>query len=159
MMNTFSARATSIAAAAAPTSNAISRRAAMLAFATASALALVIPFTSTARAEPAATGFVYTADEYGNTVSRIDLKNGKIDIVPVSITPHNVQFVPEKNLVLAVGLPNAEKAQAPENGEEGGHGGGGHGGSPAAGQLIILETADISSGPKTSISVGAHRRM
>lgn len=68
----------------------------MLAFATASALVLAIPFAATVRAEPAATGFVYTADEFGNTVSRIDLTTEKIDIVPVPITPHNVQFVSEK---------------------------------------------------------------
>lgn len=134
----------------------ISRRAVMLAFATASALSLAVPLASPVRAEPAATGFVYTADELGNTVSRIDLGTGKIDIVPVPITPHNVQFVPGKNLVLAVGLPVPDKAEDAHAADGGGHGGDGHGDAAVAGQLIVLGAADISSGPNASIAVGAH---
>ncbi len=126
MLKTHSTRSTSITAAVL-TATAIRRRAAMLAFATASALVLAIPFAATVRAEPAATGFVYTADEFGNTVSRIDLTTEKIDIVPVPITPHNVQFVPGKDLVLAVGLPAAEDAHAAG---VAGHGNNGHGDGP-----------------------------
>ncbi|RST85471.1 hypothetical protein EJC49_15380 [Aquibium carbonis] len=75
------------------------------AMATASVLALLMPFAEQARAETAHAGFVYTADEHGNSVSRIDLASGKVDIVPVAVTPHNVEFVPKANKVLAVGTP------------------------------------------------------
>ncbi|SOC36733.1 histidine kinase/DNA gyrase B/HSP90-like ATPase [Rhizobium subbaraonis] len=59
MLKTHSTRSISITAAVL-TATAIRRRAAMLAFATASALVLAIPFAATVRAEPAATGFVRT---------------------------------------------------------------------------------------------------
>lgn len=155
MLKTHSTRSISITAAVL-TATAIRRRAAMLAFATASALVLAIPFAATVRAEPAATGFVYTADEFGNTVSRIDLTTEKIDIVPVPITPHNVQFVSGKDLVLAVGLPVAGKAEDAHASNGAGHGGDGHGDAAVAGQLIVLDAADISSGVKASIPVGGH---
>ncbi len=139
----------------------ISRRGGMLAFVAASTMALTMSLTSPALAEPTASGFVYTADEYGNTVSRINLESGKVDIVPVGITPHNVQFVPGRNLLLAVGMPVPEKekgahASGGSHGNKGsGHGDDSHGGSAATGQLIILDT-DISSGLKASIAVGGH---
>lgn len=150
MIRTNSTRTTMVADTIATISTAVSRRAAILALAVTPAFALTIatPFASPVRAEPAATGFVYTADEYGNTVSRIDLKRRTVDIIPVPITPHNVQFVAGRNLVLAVGLPMSKNT-------EGGHGAEGHD-DTAAGQLIILGAADIASGPKASIAVGAH---
>lgn len=91
----------------------VSRRTAMLALATVTAMALAMSFAPPVRAEPVATGFVYTADEHGNTVSRIDLGSGKVDILPVGITPHNVQFVPGRNLLLAVGLAVPDEGKVP----------------------------------------------
>ena len=38
------------------------------------------------------TGIVYTADEHGKSISAIDLASGKVKIVPVGISPHNVQI-------------------------------------------------------------------
>ena len=60
----------------------ISRRVAPAMFATASALALLVPLVGEAGAEPASSGFVYTADEHGNSVSRIDLASGKVATLP-----------------------------------------------------------------------------
>ncbi|MGP2492880.1 YVTN family beta-propeller repeat protein [Mesorhizobium sp. PUT5] len=142
---------TAIAASLSEDRTTIPRRAAILALIAASAMALAMSFTSVAKAEPAATGIVYTADEYGNSVSRIDLGSGKVDIVPVDITPHNVQFVPGSNLLLAVGVPLLDGKE-----ETHGNSSGGHGSSMAAGELILLNTADILSGSKVSIAVGGH---
>ena len=49
------------------------------------------------------TGIVYTADEIGNSISAIDLASGKVQIVPVPISPHNVQITADGARLLAVG--------------------------------------------------------
>src|SRR3546814_9796254 len=38
------------------------------------------------------TGFVYTADEHGKSVSAIDLRNRTVVTTPVPIEPHNIQI-------------------------------------------------------------------
>jgi YVTN family beta-propeller protein len=156
MTNSHSKNFATIATAASAGRITVSRRVAVLVLAATTAMALAMSFTPPASAEPAASGLVYSADEYGNTVSRIDLGSGKVDILPVRITPHNVQFVPGKNLLLAVGLPVPENRKGSHGEQEKGHGGEGHGGSAAPGQLIILETADMALGAKISIAVGGH---
>lgn len=125
------------------------------------ATAMAMSFAPPAGAEPADSGFIYTADEYGNTISRIDVGTGTVEILPVRITPHNVQFVPGKNLLLAVGLPVSDGGESSNGNDDahgdsdGGHGGGGHG-AATAGELVVLDTTDITSGPKASIAVGGH---
>lgn len=123
----------------------------LLALAAASSFAVVMSSARPADAEPVAAGFVYTADEHGGSVSRIDLASGKGDIIPIPIMPHNVQFVPGKDRLLVVGMPMSGNA-----GE--GHGNDDHGGGDdrPKGTLIVLDTADMASGPVASISVGAH---
>jgi YVTN family beta-propeller protein len=49
-------------------------------------------------------GFVYTADERGNSVSVIDLSTGQVKTVPVRISPHNVQVSRDGRLLLVVGM-------------------------------------------------------
>ncbi|MCO5081359.1 MAG: beta-propeller fold lactonase family protein [Rhizobiaceae bacterium] len=143
----------------------ISRRIALAALATASALALLGPLAAEASAETASAGVVYTADEYGNSVSRIDLAAGKVEIVPVAVTPHNVQFVPKADKLLAVGTPVGKegghghagtKEEAGHAPAEDGHGGDGHGGSEAGGALIVLDPESLASGPVPTIDVGSH---
>ncbi|MBN9035991.1 MAG: hypothetical protein J0H53_07970 [Rhizobiales bacterium] len=85
----------------------VSRNASRLTFSAlpvAVGLAIAMSFARPAAAEPTPSGFVYTADEFGKTVSRIDLESGKVDIIPVDITPHNVQFVSGRGRLLAVGI-------------------------------------------------------
>ena len=136
----------------------ISRRAMLAALATASALALLVPFAGYAGAETASSGLVYTADEYGNTISRIDLASGRVEIVPVTVTPHNVQFVPGTGRVLAVGSPLQEDAGHAE--AEDSHGsssqGNGHGGSKASGALIVLDADGLASSLASTVEVGSH---
>ena len=125
------------------------RRLTLLARAAAAGFAAV-SFAPRASAEPVASGFVYTADEHGGSVSRIALDGGKVDIVPVAIMAHNVQLVLGQDRLLAVGMPMS--------GMEEGHGGDGHGEGEAEpkGRLIALDTANLTSGPIASIEVGAH---
>lgn len=123
------------------------------AMATASVLALLMPFAEQARAETAHAGFVYTADEHGNSVSRIDLASGKVDIVPVAVTPHNVEFVPKANKVLAVGTPVQDDNGHGHGEAEDSHGGDG---DEAGGALIVLDPENLASGPAATIGVGAH---
>lgn len=48
-------------------------------------------------------GFVYTANERGNSVSTIDLGTGQVKTIVTPITPHNVQVSRDGRLLLAVG--------------------------------------------------------
>ena len=48
-------------------------------------------------------GFVYTADERGNSISVTDLATGQVKTIGTPITPHNVQASSDGRLLLAVG--------------------------------------------------------
>jgi YVTN family beta-propeller protein len=143
------------------TAASVSRNASRVTFSALAAsigLAIAMSFARPALAEPTPSGFVYTADEYGKTVSRIDLKSGKVDIIPVDLTPHNVQFVPGGGRLLAVGI--SASGGGTESHDGGGHGGSEDGdgdkGSAGSGMLIVLDTADIASAQTVSIDVGTH---
>ena len=92
-------------------------------------------------------GFVYTADERGNSVTVIDLAMGSIKVVPVPISPHNVQITADGMRLLAVGEPAADDV---------------HGGSGAAhgvettGWLLVFDANDLAAGPVAEIAVGKH---
>jgi YVTN family beta-propeller protein len=100
-------------------------------------------------AKPGMTGVVYTADEHGNSVSAIDLASGKVKIVPVSISPHNVQISADGERLLAVGMRASE-----------GHGHGPakteHGSKEGKGRLLVFDAAKLQSGLLASIEVGSH---
>ena len=49
------------------------------------------------------TGFVYTANERGNSISVIDLSTGQVKEIATRITPHNVQVSRDGRRLLAVG--------------------------------------------------------
>jgi DNA-binding beta-propeller fold protein YncE len=98
-----------------------------------------------ARHSPA--GYVYTADEHGNSLSAIDLAAGQVETVAIPMSPHNVQVTPDGTRVLAVGVPAAGD-------DDHGHGGSEH--AEATGQLLVFDTSAISSGPLAAIAVGNH---
>jgi len=95
------------------------------------------------------TGFVFTADEAANSVSRIDLSTGKVDTVPLPLSPHNVDISGPGRPLLVVG-----PGVMAEHGEEE-HSAGmeGHG---EAGLLAVLDPIDLSQPPRALISVGEH---
>jgi YVTN family beta-propeller protein len=99
-----------------------------------------------AAAVSGAAGLVYSADEHGNSISAIDLASGRVETVPIPISPHNVDLTPDGARLLAVGDP-AEG--------EGGHGEAEHGGE-AVGQLLVLDPERLASGPVAAIAVGEH---
>lgn len=91
------------------------------------------------------TGIVYTADEIGNSISAIDLASGKVNIVVVPISPHNVQTTADGAQLLAVGEPAMD-----------GQAGTGHGAKEAKGRLLVFDAGKLLSGPVASIQVGSH---
>lgn len=93
------------------------------------------------------TGQVFTANELGNSVSRVDLATGEVTTVPLSVAPHNVQITPDMKQLLLVGSP----AMA----EHGEGGAGGHGGADIAGQLLVLDPQALDAAP-AEIEVGKH---
>ena len=61
-----------------------------------------------AGADGSASGFVYTANEHGNSISAIDLRSGEVRTLPVPISPHNVDVTADGKQLLAVGDPATE---------------------------------------------------
>ena len=111
-------------------------------------LSIVSADAQTALPMKNATGFVYTADEVGNTISTINLATGQVVIVPATLSPHNVQISADGARLLVVGdAPMAAGAQ-------------GHGGSSLGmkvpGKLLVFSTASMASGPTASIILGDH---
>jgi len=94
------------------------------------------------------TGFVYTADEHGNSISMIDLATGRVETVPIPISPHNVQVTADGTRLLAVGNPVAD-AGAHGHDESAQR-------SEAQGQLLVFDPENLASGPAASIAVGDH---
>lgn len=100
-----------------------------------------------AGADGSAAGFVYSANEHGNSISAIDLKSGEVRTLPVPISPHNVDVTADSRHLLAVGDPATE---AHGHGEENAS----HG-DDAEGKLLVFDTTDLARGPVV-ISVGRH---
>jgi YVTN family beta-propeller protein len=91
-------------------------------------------------------GFVYTANEGDNSLSRIDLTTGEVLTVPTAVTPHNVQITPDGKTLLAVGT----EAMMMMDGNAGAHDG------EAKGILLVFKADDLSAGPSAQIEVGEH---
>jgi YVTN family beta-propeller protein len=112
----------------------------------AAAVSVVASLSSPSRAEPSAVapsgGFVYTADEKGNSVSVIDLGARKVDIVAVPVAPHNVQISSDGRRLYVVGA----RTKAGEGHDHGGE----------RGRLLVFDTSSMASGPVADIEVGAH---
>jgi YVTN family beta-propeller protein len=137
------------------------RRVAWAAFVAGFALAPFMTFVLPARAETATAGHVYTADEFGSSVSRIDLASGAVEIIAVPVTPHNIQFVPATGRILAVGARVQDDSghghtEAGSTGGSDEQGERGHGDGDAAGSLIILDAGSPAAGPIAAMTVGTH---
>jgi len=119
-------------------------------FGAALAFVLLMPVTvSSAIAAPIGDGgFVYTANEMDNSLSRIDLATGEVETVPVPATPHNVQVTSDGTTLLAVGTPvgGEHEGDGAMEGMEG----------ISEGLLLVFDTANFASGPTAEIEVGEH---
>jgi YVTN family beta-propeller protein len=90
-------------------------------------------------------GHLFTANEHGSSISRIDFANGEVLTIPIPIAPHNVDLTPDRRLLLAVGEPS-----------DGAHGHGDAHGNAAEGRLLVFDPLRIEDGPVAEIAVGDH---
>lgn len=108
--------------------------AALLAFA-------AVPAHSASEAAPDQ-GFVYTADEHGNSVSMIDLSSGRVTTLDVPISPHNLQISADRQRLLVTG-PLAKDGKGHAHGDE-------------RGRLLVFDAHDLAAGPLADLEVGRH---
>jgi YVTN family beta-propeller protein len=88
------------------------------------------------------TGFVYTADEDGNSLTMVDLATGQARQVPLGISPHNVQITEDGALVLLVGPRVADAAANHVHGS-------------GDGLLVVLDAVSLEE-VRAPIPVGDH---
>lgn len=112
---------------------------------------IALPIPAMAKQAFAMRGYVFTANESGNSVSRVDLASGKVDSQTLPIEPHNVQITPDGRKLLVVGSPMDAEGM--------GHGGEMHGQMSmpmsAGGELLLLDPTDLTA-PPIEIAVGNH---
>ena len=94
-------------------------------------------------------GFVYTADEHGNSLSAIDLAAGQVTTLQITISPHNIQVTPDGSRILAVGEPVSD-------GHSHGHDGAAHGATETKGRLLVFDATALAKGPVAEVEVGAY---
>ena len=95
------------------------------------------------------TGFVYTANEGGNSISVIDLSTGQVKDIATRISPHNVQVSRDGRLLLAVGTVAAMTGnQSPMkmNDDD----------KMERGRLLILDAESMAIGSAVEIEIGRH---
>lgn len=109
------------------------------------------------------TGFVFTANEDGGNISRIDLESDTVQEIPLPIMPHNVDVSAKGELVFVVGLAGHEGAssQAMMSTEGPGSMMGMAEESPPRsdmprGKLAVLSLASLAAGPIALVNVGRH---
>lgn len=96
----------------------------------------------TARTE---TGFVYTADERGNSISVVDLSTGQVRTIPIRISPHNVQVSRDGRQLLVVGMVGGMTGNQTEMRK---------GGGMQRGRLLVFDTATMNAESAIDIEVG-----
>ena len=93
-------------------------------------------------------GFVYTADERGNSVSVIDLSTGQVKTIPVRISPHNVQVSRDGRLLLVVGMLGTNMSDDQSSTAKRGHA------AMQRGRLLIFDAVMTSADNLIDIEVG-----
>ena len=94
-------------------------------------------------------GFVYTADERGNSITVIDLSTGRVKVIATRITPHNVQASRDGRLLLAVGPVAAMTGnQSPMKMNDDG--------KMERGRLLILDAETMAAESAVDIEIGRH---
>lgn len=118
------------------------RASALLAM-TALALSLSVSGTQAAGKPIATSGEVFTADEKGSTVSRVDLVTGEVTTIPLAVTPHNVQVSADGKRLFVVGMKSVKNVH-------------GHGHDGEQGTLLVIDTASFATASPKEIEVGEH---
>ena len=115
--------------------------------------------SQTPAAGPAfAPGSVFTANEEGGSLSRIDIQSGAVQSITLPVMPHNVDVSAEARLVFVVGLAaNAGDAMASTmKMTTGGESTPATEGEEPVGRLVIFKLDAIDQGPVATIDVGHH---
>ena len=101
------------------------------------------------------TGTVYTANEGGRSISRIDLATGRVATFPIGLSPHNVQISPDGRRLFAIGqlaaaMPDMAMTGpvAPPAGKDRDD----HAAAP--GQLLVLDADATDTVAGTRVTVG-----
>lgn len=103
-----------------------------------------MPSAAATPASTLGTGYIYTANERGNTISKIDLGTGQVQNFPTRIAPHNIQISPDGKWLLATGsLPETTQDHSGmgnqgESDEHGSH-------ETGRGRLLILDARTLAS--------------
>jgi len=126
-----------------PKAAARGKRVALLWGAAGLALALALSVSEAATNGIAQAGTVFTADELGNTVSRVDPSPGEAATVPVAVYPHNVQITADGRMLLVVGIKPSKDVY-------------GHGHEGAQGTLLVFDAARFGSTSPLEVAVGEH---
>lgn len=105
-------------------------------------------------------GFVYTADERGNSISVINLAANQARKVPISVAPHNVQISHDGRWLLVVGASaggghSHDEKGAEQSGDEHDDKNDEHG--DKNGKLLIFDTDKLNSADTVAeIEIGKH---
>ena len=97
----------------------------------------------------AAEGFVYTANEGGNSISEIDAGTGQTKNIVTRIMPHNVQVSRDGRLLFAVGPVADMAANQPPMKMTDGH-------KMAPGRLLIIDAETLAVESAADIEIGRH---
>ena len=97
------------------------------------------------------TGFVYSANEGEDSISRIDLATGQVTTMPVPVTPHNVQISRDGSRLFVVGSMAGQTKMAATTAAPAGDG---HAASQQPGGLLILDAAAANAALATLVQVG-----
>jgi YVTN family beta-propeller protein len=122
------------------------------------AAAAGVGLSQTLAAEPnLGPGSVFTANEEGGSLSRIDLKSGKVQSVTLPLMPHNVDISAEAGLVFVVGAGQESEmsmsGQAPGSKMKMAMAGST---SEPGGRLAVLKLDAIDKGPIAVVDIGHH---
>ena len=98
-----------------------------------------------------ATGFVYSANEGEDSISRIDLATGRVTTLPVPVAPHVVQISRDGRRLFAVGSMVGQTKMAVPTAAPGGHA---HPASKEPGGLLIFDASAANAASVTLVPVG-----
>ncbi|MEO8728031.1 MAG: cytochrome D1 domain-containing protein [Rhodoferax sp.] len=98
-----------------------------------------------------ASGFVYSANEGDDSISRIDLATGRVMTLPVPVTPHNVQISRDGGRLFAVGSMAGQMKMVASTAVPVSHA---HAASKEPGGLVIFDATATNAASATLVTVG-----
>ncbi len=113
------------------------------------ALVMAIWFPVPSQSAEPAEGFVYTANERGNSISAIDVGTGQVKTIVTRIAPHNLQVSRDGRLLLAVGAVadmTANHSQMKMTDDE----------KMARGRLLIIDAETLAIESAADMEIGRH---